>query len=213
MMQFSSNDVVVFDLDDTLYKEIDFLQSAYKEISGTFGLDISAEMFDVYRRGENVFKYIIDKYNLKTDVSSLLTQYRQHTPAIELDKDAHIFLDLLRESGVAIGIISDGRSVTQRNKIKALGLDWIENVIISEEFGSAKPSTANYQWFEQKFPNKYFTYIGDNVCKDFIAPNALGWNTICLKDDRRNVHKQDVTLPDEYMPKLIIDSFENLFRR
>ena len=209
-MQFSSNDVVVFDLDDTLYKEIDFLKSAYKEISGTFGLDVSAEMFEVYRRGGNAFKYIIERYNLKTDISSLLTQYRQHTPAIELDKDARDFLDLLREYGVTIGIISDGRSVTQRNKIKALGLEWIENVIISEEFGSAKPSIANYQWFEQKFPNKNLTYIGDNVSKDFIAPNSLGWNTICLKDDGRNVHKQDFTFPKEYMPKVVIDGFRDL---
>ena len=51
-----------------------------------------------------------------------------------------------------------------------------------------------------------FTYVGDNLKKDFIAPNALGWQTVCLKDDGRNIHRQEVEdLEEEMRPKRWIE--------
>jgi putative hydrolase of the HAD superfamily len=32
--------------------------------------------------------------------------------------------------------------------------------------------------------------VADNVSKDFIAPNIMGWQTICLIDNGKNIHKQ-----------------------
>lgn len=86
----------------------------------------------------------------------------------------------------------------------ALGLERFvseENLIISEEFGSEKPSSSNYEYFMKRFPfADEYIYIGDNLKKDFIAPNSLGWKTICLLDDDRNIHKQDFSLAPEYLP-------------
>lgn len=52
--------VVVFDLDDTLYKEIDYLRSAYWEIAlwieSFFGKkDIFLFMLECYNQGKDVF--------------------------------------------------------------------------------------------------------------------------------------------------------------
>ena len=56
-----------------------------------------------------------------------------------------------------------------------------------------------------------FTYVGDNPRKDFIAPNALGWQTVCLKDDGRNIHRQRVDdIEKRMMPKRWIDSFVSI---
>lgn len=56
-----------------------------------------------------------------------------------------------------------------------------------------------------------FTYVGDNPRKDFIAPNALGWLTVCLKDDGRNIHKQDFTsITALALPKKTIESLKEL---
>lgn len=210
-MQFSSDDVVVFDLDDTLCKEIDFVRSGYKAIVRQCGLDdrVADEMLAAYHRGENALQYVIERYGLQTDIPALLKTYREHEPEIELTKGAARWLAELREKGVKVGIISDGRSLTQRNKIKALGLEWIEDVIISEEFGSEKPSLANYQWFERKYPSARFTYVGDNVRKDFVAPNKLGWHTICVLDDGRNIHRQDFdAVGKEYLAKDVLSLSE-----
>ena len=98
----------------------------------------------------------------------------------------------------------------QRNKIEALGLSrWMdaEDIVISEEFGSEKPALSNYAYFMERYPECHdFTYVGDNLKKDFIAPNALGWLTVCLKDDGRNIHRQEVEDLEEGMrPKRWIE--------
>ena len=71
-------------------------------------------------------------------------------------------LDTLKAEGVRIGLITDGRSVQQRNKIEALGLGrWIENadIVVSEEIGSEKPALANYEYFMKRYTK----------CQDFLT--------------------------------------------
>lgn len=49
----------------------------------------------------------------------------------------------------------------------------------------------NYAYFMKRYSYcQSFIYVGDNVKKDFITPNALGWKTICIKDDGRNIHSK-----------------------
>ena len=210
--------VVCFDLDDTLYKEIDFLKSAFKEIVD-YALKCSANpalsattlyegVLSVYSSKKDAFDYLIAAVGMDLDKAILLSLYRNHVPQISLSEGALELLNEIKGRGFEIGIITDGRSVQQRNKIKALGLDKIvieENIVISEEFGSEKPSRANYDYLVAKYPDATeFYYIADNPKKDFFAPNTLGWKTICLKDDGRNIHKQQMDLPQEFLPQALI---------
>lgn len=201
--------VVCFDLDDTLYKEIDFAKSAYGEIAEKVGHpEAVQQMLDWYHEKKNVFVKLISAYNLIISVNDLLTIYRNHYPIIMLDAGVMDYLQELKEDGAKLGLITDGRSISQRNKIKALGLDgFFDIVIISEEFGSEKPDLRNYQAVMDAFPErKCFVYVGDNPDKDFIAPNQLGWKTVCLANDGRNIHKQDFSLSKEYMPQHVVKS-------
>lgn len=193
---------VVFDLDDTLYKEIDYLKSAYRFIAGQLETEhCSAEtvymlMLDAYDKGQNAFSIVKSALNIDTPIETLLQWYRSHVPNITLPEDSKTFLDYLLDRDVPIGILTDGRRETQRNKIKALGLsEYIpeQNIVISEEFGSEKPAEKNYRYFESLYPEvENFIYVGDNPRKDFIAPNRLGWKTVGLLDDGHNIHKQEV---------------------
>lgn len=192
--------VVVFDLDDTLYKEVDYLKSAYREIASKLGKfnveELYQHMLAWYYTKENVFEKLELLYSVEK--SELLSLYRNHYPTISLAEYVLDTLNQLESKGCTLGIITDGRSVVQRNKIKALGLSsWIsdDNIIISEEFGSEKPCEANYRFFMDKYPDDEFVYVGDNIMKDFISPNKLGWKTICLLDDGRNIHKQELAVP------------------
>ena len=140
---------------------------------------------------------------------------REHKPNISLSETVLSELNLLKSSECIIGLITDGRSVQQRNKVEALGLNrWIidDDILISEEFGSEKPNPANYEYFMKRYPEcDEFIYVGDNLKKDFIAPNALGWRTVCLKDGGRNIHKQDFTsVSTKAMPKIIIEDIMKL---
>lgn len=205
--------VICFDLDDTLYKEIDYLVSAFRKIATYVGHPEAVDqMRDWYYSKENVFEKLIERYDLNVSVSDCLNLYREHFPNISLDDGVKAYLEELKGHGAVIGLISDGRSSTQRNKIKALGLeDFFDIIIISEEFGSEKPNKANYQAVMYKYPEKkVFYYVADNTAKDFIAPNQLGWRTVCIKDDGRNIHRQDMSLPKEYMPQYVVDSINKI---
>lgn len=211
MMQFSSDkDIVVFDLDDTLYKEIDYLASAYHAIANTIHLDVADEMLDWYHTGKNAFLCLLEKYDVGLSLTELLEIYRYHEPKISLSSESDALLSHLRQKSIKVGIISDGRSKTQRNKLKALGMEWIEDVVISGEFGSEKPCEANYLYFEKKYPGYNFTYIADNLKKDFVAPNRLGWYTICLKDDGRNIHSQNIEIAEAQKPQITVNKLIDL---
>jgi putative hydrolase of the HAD superfamily len=217
-IKFNKQSVVVFDLDDTLYKEIDFLKSAYRHIAGTFepiiGKNIYLEMLGLQRRGFKVFEVVISKYNLETTVQELLVMYREHQPCIKLVPHTLSFLKNLKRNNAQIGLITDGRSIAQRNKLSALNItDFFSDVIISEEFGSTKPNPLNYQYFENKYGiNYFFYYIGDNTTKDFLVPNQIGWTTICLLDNGQNIHTQHSNLPLAYQAKHHIRSFKELMQ-
>ena len=190
--------VVVFDLDDTLYKEQDYLHSAYRDIAAQiesrYGLEgVFDQMLRWWQEGENVFQHLIDAYGLDMTVDDLLTLYRSHVPAIRFDEETKHLLDYLHRIAV-IGLITDGRSLTQRHKIEALGLSAYmdeEDILISEETGYEKPSEVPYRHFMARYPARTYCYIGDNPAKDFVAPDRLGWTSICLLDDGRNIHPQD----------------------
>ena len=193
--------VICFDLDDTLYKEIDYLKSAYREIAlhAAQGDQLLAgkaygEMLQAYKDGGNAFLRINELLGVETPVSAYLAMYRTHRPDIHLEEDVVATLDALKTAGCTMALITDGRSVQQRNKIAALGLNrWIadEDIVVSEEIGSEKPDEANYRRIMNRHPDAdRFVYIGDNPAKDFIAPNRLGWSTVCLLDNGENIHSQ-----------------------
>jgi len=206
--------VIVFDLDDTLFKEIDFLKSAYREIASlcclTNNEQLYNEMIVDFYAGKNVFSDLVE-HNEGFSITDLISIYRSHLPNITLSDGAKELFEFLVESKIPIGLITDGRSLQQRNKLKALSLsESFSDIIISEEFESEKPSVLNYQYFQNKYPDYHFYYIGDNFNKDFVAPNKLGWSTIGLLDDGRNIHKQNHNLSSEYLPKYFVKSLDEI---
>lgn len=209
MMQ--KNRVVVFDLDDTLYKEQDYLLSAYREIATSLESDYAQEgvfdrMCQWWLEGENVFDRLIRTYQLHLTIDDLLAVYRSHVPAICLDRKTNLLLDRLHQQAV-LGLVTDGRSITQRHKIDALGLSAYmdaDDILISEETGFQKPSNEPFRHFMACYPSSAYYYVGDNPAKDFQAPNHLGWTTICLLDDGRNIHPQDFSLSPQMLPQHIV---------
>ena len=210
--------VVVFDLDDTLYKEVDYLQSAFHEIASflesRFGLSaVYDQLFRSWQQGGNAFEHVINTYHLPLPSAELLRMYRAHHPQIALDANTRRVLEQLHQSCV-LGIITDGRSLTQRNKIKALGLDAFvdaQHLFISEETGFPKPAPEPFLALMKRYPDADFCYVGDNPSKDFLAPNQLGWTTVCLLDDGRNIHPQSWSLEKHYLPTEKAKSIRNVY--
>lgn len=205
---------IIFDLDDTLMYEIDYLKSAYKEIALTVDKEIANvlfdDMFSRYKKGKNVFEYLTVKYP-DYSKNQLLDIYRNHVPNIVLNDDIREILLKIKNTGYKLGLITDGRSVTQRNKLKALDIENLfDKIIISEEFGSSKPDERNFRAFLCDEIDDYF-YVADNTKKDFIIPNRLGWTSICLLDSGNNIHPQNFEVADEYLPKIKVEVLKDIY--
>jgi len=212
------NKVVVFDLEDTLYKEIDFLKSGYHAVADyltkTFGIqDLYAEMIEAYQAGEkDVFQKVLDHHHLTVEKSLLIDIYRYHIPQIHLDSMVRSVLEQLQ--GIChLAMVTDGRPRTKRNIINSLGLseyfDW-SDVYISEEVGHLKTSPYSFEKIMEAYPDCQYICVGDNPVKDFLVPNRLGWMTVCLLDNGQNIHSQDLSLAVDYMPKHTINDISEL---
>ena len=87
--------VIVFDLDDTLYDEIDFVKSGFKEISKYLNDEKYYDFMihEFYPKGSGkIFDKLIEKFNLKYDVETLIEIYRFHRPKIFLPKESEKLL-------------------------------------------------------------------------------------------------------------------------
>lgn len=187
--------MILFDLDDTLYPEIDYVHSAYRAIAARWGVELlplmlaaptTAEAFD-----------LVTATRPEVSIADVITLYRNHRPSIRLPWQSLYTLAMLRNTGERIGIITDGRSLTQRNKIEALGLDRFvspEHIIISEEIGGDKTTSLPFETIASMVTDEKLTYVGDNPAKDFACPASMGWHTVCLLNAGRNIHPQNLSM-------------------
>jgi putative hydrolase of the HAD superfamily len=71
----------------------------------------------VFLSKKDAFLEIISKYNLKNILKEdLLKLYRNHYPSINLTSENENLLKQLKANGYKLGLITDGRSIQQRNK-------------------------------------------------------------------------------------------------
>ncbi len=222
--------VLIFDLDDTLYKEVDFVISAYKHIDRLLVAEQGLQpneafdiLIDAFDKANNPFdclnEYLIAHgVALPNAIEWMVSEYRNHIPIISLDDETRTMLEHMREIDVPMYIITDGRSFTQRNKIRALRLDdyipW-PNVFISEEMGCSKTDPAAFSEILRRHPSNAewdveFVCVGDNPAKDFIVANSLGALSVLLLDDGNNIHPQDIKVDKKHQAKFFIKHFKEL---
>ena len=189
--------VVVFDLDDTLYDEIEYCRSGFAAVSEFLaGMHdappsdrIFAALWEQFSAGNHArtFNAALDELAIGCDgkrVPELVKVYRNHVPKITLPEDSR---SILAELGTryALALLTDGFLPAQRLKVQALRIEEsFESIVYTEELGREfwKPSPAGFEKIMQDLNAKpeNIVYIADNEKKDFIAPNRLGFSTVQL---------------------------------
>jgi putative hydrolase of the HAD superfamily len=187
--------VTVFDLDDTLYLERDYVESGLAVVGrwsaarlGT--VDLGPEMIARFKAGARgrIFNEALLSAGLGEPphlIARMVQVYRQHRPLISLPADVTRFL-ARRPVGMASAVITDGYLDAQKRKIRALGLHdlGIELAVCTDRWGRDcwKPSPRAFELAEAFFglSGPALTYVADNPNKDFHAPAALGWHTVCI---------------------------------
>ena len=187
--------IVVFDLDDTLYDEIEYCKSGFaaaaKSLSGRQGLATYETLFNAFWRQftagnrSHAFDAGLDEAGVKYNdelIANLVKTYRRHSPQITLPCETKDALEALYKK-YKLALLTDGFLPAQELKVSAMGIEkYFRCIIFTEKLGRQfwKPSPLGFEEIIRRFDAKpqNCAYIADNEGKDFIAPNKLGFSTI-----------------------------------
>lgn len=200
---------VIFDLDDTLYEEAAYvaqaLEHASEYLAGRLGAPsqkaaLHRRMLELLERDGRgrIFDVICGETGAAVSVEELVRVYRSTKPVLKLYPDAEEILRRLSERGIRTGLITDGCSRVQHEKVAALGLDRrLDCVVVTDDYGMAKPQTAVYEkcLFALGCAAPEAAYVGDNPRKDFIGAKALGMETFRIVR-RSGMHMRDEVEPE-----------------
>jgi putative hydrolase of the HAD superfamily len=189
---------VIFDLDDTLYAERDFVISGFAAVAawaervlGRDGRTTQDQLATLFREGArgDIFDRWLAFSGLPAKLTSnMVAVYRAHTPVLQPFDGIVRVLRALRPV-VKIGLLSDGYAAVQRAKFKALGIsEYFEAVVFTDELGRAawKPSPVGFWRILEllRVTPTEAVYIGDNCAKDFVGARAVGMGTVCVRYGR-----------------------------
>lgn len=180
--------LVIFDLDDTLYNEKEYVINGFKavsdHISNRFSIDfytaysLLLESFILEGRGKN-FNYLCEKLNLDIHIiEEMVEVYRTHYPNIHLREDIKKFLYDL-STRYKLCLLTDGWVDVQKRKVEVLSLEhYFDMVLFSQQDGLefAKPNKRYFQKVLEYFdvaPKEAFM-IGDNSLKDIKGAKNMG---------------------------------------
>ena len=182
---------VIFDLDDTLYSEKEYIRSGYKAVAQRLPevTDAESKLWFFFQQGLPAIDALLEQENIYTKElkESCLSIYRNHIPSICLYKGVMGMLKRFKDQ-YKLGLITDGRVEGQRAKIKELGIETLfDEIIITDDLGGTeyrKPNMKAFQIMRNKFGMEYeeMCYIGDNRLKDFQAPEQLGMKSIWFRN-------------------------------
>lgn len=217
---------IVFDLDDTLISEKEYVKSGFKVVSNKiaedYGLNsevVFNKMLELFEESaKEVFNRVLDSFNIKYTkeiIVELIKSYREHTPDIKFFDDVIPTINDLRNKGYKLGIITDGYKETQLRKIEVLKCrELFDEIIITDELGREfwKPHEKAYRLMSEKLSVKLenMIYIGDNVMKDFITANKLHIETICI--ERISGIYNQAKMNKEYLSRYKIKNLYGLFK-
>ncbi|OQA00149.1 MAG: Pyrimidine 5'-nucleotidase YjjG [Planctomycetes bacterium ADurb.Bin401] len=202
---------IVFDMDDTLYDEIDYYKSGFKVVSRTiasdFGLNetkVSDTLWKIFDCGnhKNAFDETAKNFGITFDdnyIAKLIDIFRNHKPDISLPAESRQVLTELRKK-FKLGLITDGWLPAQEYKVRALQLEnYLDCIIYTEKLGPEnwKPSPKSFEMILSNFGIEACetVYVGDNLRKDFIAPNKMGFKTILISRQNR-IHSESAPSQD-----------------
>lgn len=218
-------EAILFDLDDTLYPEIDYVISGFRFVSSILEakkrIDAGAafdEMLALFEEGArgNIFNQALTHFGCDYSaacIDELVQAYRDHPPDILLPRTTRLVLEQLRAARLRLGIITDGFAQAQRHKIGALMLDMVVDLIVyTDDWGRDfwKPNTFGYVAAarELSLEPASIVYVGDNPSKDFFGAKRIGMFTVQTNEWHPERHGE--TVDASYAADIEIDRLSEL---
>ncbi|MCI6844033.1 MAG: HAD family hydrolase [Coriobacteriaceae bacterium] len=202
-------DVVFFDIDDTLYDQAGPFAYAVRRVCGDIPDATDAELYDASRRHSGpIFAAFSARRAPTTDEYALRMQQTladfgvaiDHATAVEAQRVYAVesgvamslsfamasCLDVCRaRARLGVGVISNGRSAAQGEKLDILGVSrWVGpgGVFVSQAVGAAKPDPSLFRHACERMGTRpgRCVYVGDAWDTDVVGAWAAGMPCIWL---------------------------------
>jgi putative hydrolase of the HAD superfamily len=187
---------VLFDLDDTLYPEHQFVDGGFRAVAAFLGPQVGAhpaalakrlwELHDADGRGR-LFDTLLAEHGIGDDpdlLAACVFAYRTHDGSMDAFPGALEVLDAARRAGLRTGVLSDGAAGVQRRKLEGItGLSArLDLVLFTDELGAGlgKPSPVPFRvaCLVLGVETEAAAYVANDPRKDFIGARAAGLATI-----------------------------------
>ncbi len=175
---------IVFDLDDTLYPEIECVRSGFRSVAAWIEhkFDIWEQrafeeiqlLFEGGSRGDTFDRWLVSRgFPPDEWVSQMVHIYRDHQPRISPFPEARELLQRLGNC-YRLGLVSDGNVDVQQRKLTALGLaSFFDVVAFSDDWGrqarKPSPKPLKHALSVLGTTGREALYVADNPLKDFLA--------------------------------------------
>lgn len=214
---------IIFDLDDTLYPEREYVLSGFRAVSAWAeesqrvpreeAFQELSRLYAAGIRGDTFNRWLADHGLPDSLVPQMIKVYRGHSPSLQPFPGVYSLLAALR-TRVRLGLVSDGYWTVQRAKFAALGLNgYFSAVVFSDELGrdSWKPAAAPFLKVlaELKVSPDQAVYVGDNCIKDFIGARRAGLGTIWARHSGGDYAVQPPS-SEAHAADLVVDSLSSL---
>lgn len=215
---------VVFDLDDTLYPERDYVSSGFWAVAVWAEKHLRipagqgyAELMNLFESGVrgDTFDRWLAVHQLVQDslVPRFVQVYREHRPVLTPFPAVKPMLTTLRQR-CRLGVVSDGYLAVQQRKLAALNLHhFFDAIVFSDEGGRKcwKPSIWPFQVVLQRLNAQAscVVYVADNPVKDFLGARQVGMSTVRVRrPGGEYAHLSPPT--DRHAADLTVDTLEGL---
>lgn len=181
---------VIFDLDRTLLNRdaslLQFIHYQYdvrQDALSHIPKEVFVEKFVEYDCGgyvwkDEVYKQLIDEFQIECSYVDLLEEYIQEFYRFCIPYPYAVeTLKALKDQGLKLGMITNGRTSFQNGNIDALGIrPFFDEVLISEEEGIKKPEREIFMRAANRLGVEpvHCLFVGDHPVNDVEASMAAG---------------------------------------
>lgn len=200
---------VFFDIDDTLYDTSGFAMLARRAaLNVMIDAGLPLETDEAY----NILREIIDEYGSNYDkhfniltkrvfgeekplliALGMITYHNVKFALLRLFPQTTKSLIYLKEQGYSLGVISNGLTIKQWEKLIRLGLNhFFDHVITSEEAGIGKPNTRIFELALQKMgcSADKSIMVGNKFSEDIIGALDSGMSAILVNSELTELDKE-----------------------
>lgn len=200
-------DVVLFDLDDTLYSTTAFAATARRDAIRAMieaGLDVAEEegvqelsevAVEFSSNYEHHFDRLLDRLGPQRlcgrnravlIAAGVVAYHHAKERGMPILPDARALLDVLRTARIKLGVITAGLQVKQAEKLIRTGLlDYMapDAIFLSDQMGVSKPNPKIYLKAVKalRVPPQRAMYVGDRPSHDIAPARKAGLKTVLYR--------------------------------